>query len=774
MPDGHTSDIHTTGSVTVGGSTTGNVETGHDRDWFAVELVAGRTYVIDLEGSPTAAGTLSDTYLWGIHDSGGNLITGTTNDDDGLGYNSRLSFEAAESGTHYIAAGAYGTNTGSYTVGVTDVTPPPDDFGDTAATAGEIAVGGSVTGEIGEARDFDWFALDVVAGRTYVIDLEGSGTDAGTLVNPVLRGLFGADGDRLQGTTPNNDGGEGLNSRMTWTAPETGTVYVVARGAGSSTGTYTLRVADTDPATAPTATVVTDPAPAPEAPAFGRPDYAFALPENVDGSTSRVSLGTVSAVDPEGAAVEYSLVGGNEAGLFEVDGQTGELFYTGGGEDYESGATQFDLSVRASDGTLSADTSVTVDITDEQEQSIVEPPVPETLQSVSEAAGEDFSTDTSTVGRVAIGGIATGRIWTSGDRDGFAVDLVAGRTYVIDLRGSPTGDGTLSDPYLRGIKGPGGDRIANTSNDDRSDEDRNSQLSFTPTESGTHYIIAGAYSGRQGTYEVEVADTDPATAPEAPAFEQPDYAFALPENVDGSTSRVSLGRVSAVDPEGATVEYSLVGGNEAGLFEVDPQTGELFYTGGGEDYESGTSSYELAVRASDGTQSADTAATVDITDVEEPGRAPTTITFVEGPPDEEEPVVSERQGVSVSEPADQDFAQNTSTTGGVGVGESVTGNVDRTGDRDWFEVTLDAGTTYRINLHGRMAVDRRPARSLPARGLRRERRAHLRHEERQQPARGLRQRGVLHPGAGRRLLHRGRRQWKRTGHVHAVRDGDRG
>ena len=48
-----------------------------------------------------------------------------------------------------------------------------------------------------------------------------------------------------------------------------------------------------------------------------------------------------------------------------------------------------------------------------------------------------------TSGGMAVGGAAIGEIDTAGDRDWFAVELVAGRTCTIDLRGSPTGDGTL-------------------------------------------------------------------------------------------------------------------------------------------------------------------------------------------------------------------------------------------------------------------------------------------------------------------------------------------
>ena len=53
MSGDHSADRFTTGTVAVGGSATGTIETACDQDWFAVELVAGRTCQFDLEGSPT-------------------------------------------------------------------------------------------------------------------------------------------------------------------------------------------------------------------------------------------------------------------------------------------------------------------------------------------------------------------------------------------------------------------------------------------------------------------------------------------------------------------------------------------------------------------------------------------------------------------------------------------------------------------------------------------------------------------------------------------------
>ena len=75
----------------------------------------------------------------------------------------------------------------------------------------------------------------------------------------------------------------------------------------------------------------------------------------------------MAATDPEGVNLAYSLVG--DSGSFEIDETSGELFYNGSGEDYESGTTQFTLTVRASGGSETADTTVTVNVTDVEETS---------------------------------------------------------------------------------------------------------------------------------------------------------------------------------------------------------------------------------------------------------------------------------------------------------------------------------------------------------------------------------------------------------------------
>ena len=248
--DDFAADESTTGTVAAGDSATGNIETGGDRDWFTVELVAGQTYVVDVEGSETSAGTLADPYLRGIYDSDGNFLSGTSNDDIGKSQlNSRVTFSPTASGTYYVAVGAFESSVGTYTVSVTEERgsgsePVGEDLPADTTTTGRVAIAGSATGNIETGDDRDWFAVELVAGRTYLVDLEGSETDQGTLEDPYLHGIHDADGN-LVADTSSDDVGASPNSRVTFSPTVDGTYYVAAGAFSTGVGTYTLSVRET-------------------------------------------------------------------------------------------------------------------------------------------------------------------------------------------------------------------------------------------------------------------------------------------------------------------------------------------------------------------------------------------------------------------------------------------------------------------------------------------------------------------------------------------------
>ena len=755
MSDDYSANVQTTGVVAVGGSATGSIETAHDQDWFAVELVAGRTYQFDLGGSPSGVGTLSDTFLRAIYDSEGRYQSGSYNDDFGGSRDSRVTFTASQSGTYYVRASGDRDETGSYTLRVSDVTPgsvenpppvePPaetvapeepeparaaaEDLGDLT----ELAAARFPLGTLdGGADRVAWYRFTLSEARAVALGLRRQDADADLV-------LEDAEGNVLHSSERFGTANEWMRETLL-----AGTYYVrvEAQEAGANAYVFRYGVGDADPAEV--ARLEAERASAQEQvqqrpPAFGSQFYGFELPEDTDGSADRISLGTVSAVDPDGGSVSYSIEGGNAAGLFEIDAASGELFYTGGGEDYETGSTSFELTVRASDGDQTTDTTVAVSVTDVDEPVEVDPPVVQpdqsTPQTVSEPSGEDFSAGASTSGRVAVGDTATGNIGSNGDRDWFAVELEAGRTYVIDLRGSPTDDGTLSDPYLGGIHDSDGNLIARTTNDDGG-QGYNSRVTFTATGSGTHYIAAGAagiFSGR-GTYEVEVTDTSPPIVAPDPDPEDPPVAQeqeqqqeqdeppagtvippAEPETAQAQDEAASVSEGDTDLPADSTTTGRVaVGGSATGnvesvgdrdWFAVELEADKTYrfdlmglWTGDG-------TLYDPVLR---GIYDEDGDRIYDTTNYDGGVGFNSRVYFT---PDEGATYYVSAGAyrshvgtytLAVTDVTDypDDYAADRTTTGRVVVGGPVTGNIESPDDRDWFAVELEAGKTYRVDMRG--------------------------------------------------------------------------
>jgi len=252
-----TDAAHPFGQVAVNGTGTGRLEVAGDRDWFRVQLVAGTTYLIDLQGEHAGVGTLEDPYLR-VHNSTGALTA--ENDDIVLGINrdSQLTLQVATTGAYYLEVGAFDDNyVGTYRVGVSTTTTN-DDFRDsltdTTLPFGQAVVGGSRTGDLEVEGDRDWFQVQLTAGTSYRIDLQGQQAGAGTLEDPYLR--LHDSGGALVAENDDIDLGIHRDSQLNFTASVTGTYYLEAGSfADGYTGTYRLTVAAGAPAVHVLATV---------------------------------------------------------------------------------------------------------------------------------------------------------------------------------------------------------------------------------------------------------------------------------------------------------------------------------------------------------------------------------------------------------------------------------------------------------------------------------------------------------------------------------------
>ena len=314
------------------------------------------------------------------------------------------------------------------------------------------------------------------------------------------------------------------------------------------------------------------------APAFGSDSYAFSLAENADGSGTAVTVGTVTATDPDtDDTVTYSL-SGTGSGKFAVSA-AGVITYTGAGENFESVAnpsSAFTLTATASDGRGCSDTAtVTVAVTD-----VNEAPA---FGLASYGFNLSENADNIRVGVVSAadpdGNALTYSITAGDDGNKFAIN----------------GSGTIT--YAGG-----GEDYESAANPDSA---------FTLTVSAAD----GAGASSEVAVTIGVTDVD-----EAPVFGAEGYQFSLAENADGSGTPVVVGSVSATDPEGSDLTYILRLSFYSDKFAIDSDTGEMTYTGAGEDYESirnPSSAFVLTVAVTDGVNTGSSKVTVGVADVVE-------------------------------------------------------------------------------------------------------------------------------------------------------------
>ena len=698
MPDDYSADIQTAGTVAVGGSTTGELELKYDQDWFAVTLEAGRIYRFDLEGSRTHAGTLSDPYLRGIYDSNGNRIAGTTNDDSGEGYNSRVKFAPDEAGIYYVSAGAFWREEGTYRLSVTDLGTytytDPDDFAANPGTEGAVTIeaNGVARGEVDYEGDRDWFAVELVAGRTYTFDLEGSGpligsipqyplasygvAGSGTLWSPAILGVYDAAGTQIPGTSNdhvNLNGHYYRNPRVVFTATQDGTHYVSA--GGSTTGTYQLRVRSDDFGSRP------------DADALGALTVGGSATGQIETSGTRDTFYFNSDLDWFAVTLQA-----NRTYRFDMEGSA-----TGAGtlrDPYIKGVYNADnRHVGPSDNNGGSGLNSRATFTPTEGGTYyVEAGVAwntgggtYTLRAteVTDGIADDYPAGTGTTGRIVVGGSATGNVDFNGDRDWFAVTLQAGRNYRFDLDGLETDAGTLSDPYLRGIYDVAGTPIPGTM-DDNGGSGNNSRVTFTATEGGTYYVSAGAGPDSEGAYTLRVTDISV----------QDDF---LP---GAGTSAIATGTVAVGGSVTGEIDY----GGDRDWFAVTLEAGRTYrFSLEGTATDAGTL-YDPYLRGIHDSNGNVIAGTGDNNRGEGRNALVTFTATEDGTHYVSAGAKRNFEGtyrLSVTDLTAEDAqTAGTDTAGTVAVGGSATGEIDYGGDLDWFAVTLEAGRTYRFSLEG--------------------------------------------------------------------------
>ena len=205
--------------------------------------VEGHRYVVDLSSENF------DSYLVVGDRSGGIFNPIRSNDDGGMELDARLAFIAPRTGTYLVVAQALGDGAddiGIYTLRVQDLGEPRP------AEPTAIAAGDVVQGELTyddpvmmdeEGSSYDLYSVRLQPGQRYAISVASDAFDTFLEAGPLR-------GESIEVTHSDDDGGDGTDSRLLFTAEEATRLGVRVTSFAAGVGPYTLRV-DTIPAPGP-------------------------------------------------------------------------------------------------------------------------------------------------------------------------------------------------------------------------------------------------------------------------------------------------------------------------------------------------------------------------------------------------------------------------------------------------------------------------------------------------------------------------------------------
>jgi VCBS repeat-containing protein len=342
-------------------------------------------------------------------------------------------------------------------------------------------------------------------------------------------------------------------------------------------------------------------------------DDAPVISSNEGGDTAAISIAenttavtTVVATDPEGATVTYSITGGADSALFDIDEETGALIFLAA-PDFETPADDgtdniYDVIVTASAGALADTQAIAVTVTNVNETPVNTLPATFSgtedttlaLTGISVADPDAGSNEVQltfqapgfalTVATDVAGGLTAGQV----SNNGSGTIIIAATIAQINATLAATDGFTIAPP-----------------------------ADFNGDTTLTMFITDGGSTGSGG----QKSDIDTTTITFAAVADAP----VITSNGGGDTAAISVAEdatavttVVATDGDGDTLGYSITGGADAALFDIDEDTGALtFITAPNFEAPADAGSnnvYDVIVTASDGTLSDSQAIAVTILD----------------------------------------------------------------------------------------------------------------------------------------------------------------
>jgi len=225
--DDFSDDVTTTGTLVIDGpATDANIDFENDRDWFAVEVIAGQIIEFEVIGIENLFSNRIEIF----GPDGTSILTSSNSFTNVT--NPIVQYEFEESGTHYVQIASASENDAQYSVTATEIF---DDFDANIETSGVLITDGVTTGVINFENDHDWFRLDIAEAGD-IFNFTAQGASGLTLFNTDLQ-IYNSDGQRIREIPINNVGN--TMAEIAYEFPDSGT-YFIEFSASNPLGNYEI------------------------------------------------------------------------------------------------------------------------------------------------------------------------------------------------------------------------------------------------------------------------------------------------------------------------------------------------------------------------------------------------------------------------------------------------------------------------------------------------------------------------------------------------------
>lgn len=449
-----------------------------DHDWFKVWLDRGLTYSFRNLGSSGGGGTLIDPQL-SLRSITGFLLD--QDDNDGGGSDAKLIYRPGDSGWYYLDAGASGNaGKGTYTLSGSTLA---DDFGNSIQTNGVLQSNAPVQGLISYNGDSDWFKTGFTKGQMYVINAVGDVSDTAQL-DPLLDPLIIVRDAAGQQIFKADDFGGTLDARAYFSPSADGLYFIEVKSAFRyDTGAYALSVgaAPADDFSNTVAAAVATPRTGDTLELGTSTNGMLGVPGDHDVFRVSLEANRVYQLRAEGLAGHVGTLADPYLRVFDAAGHLLD-FANGGG----TGTDAMLYFAPTSAGTYFLEASAN----DERGMGTYQ------ISAVQrDMPADDVPNNMSTGVTLTAGDSFAGQLLTHNDQDWFKIFLTSPQSYVFRVRASESGYGSLLDPVLE-IRAGDGSLVQTIDNGLISLEPA---TAFTPSSTGTYYLVVKAANGQTDT-----------------------------------------------------------------------------------------------------------------------------------------------------------------------------------------------------------------------------------------------------------------------------------